>query len=101
MAIKVGGEVVIGNDKKWKGDNSGLQGATGAKGNTGATGATGPRGIQGIQGATGAKGNTGATGPMGIQGVSGATTDSDRIRKITISSSNPSSGSNGDIWMEY
>ena len=56
----------------------------------GATGPTGPAG------ATGPTGITGATGPTGITGATGPTPFN-----ATISTSQPSGGNDGDVWMVY
>lgn len=80
-------------------------GATGPTGSQGATGATGPSGAQGDIGATGAAGPTGPAGATGAVGATGATgpagtTDISGIRGITVSATEPSSPSVGDLWVD-
>lgn len=70
-------------------------------------------GIQGPTGPTGATGETGPTGPTGPQGsttglvsqTNGTVTTADTtltvVRNITLSTSEPTGGSNGDVWLKY
>ena len=99
---------------------TGSTGATGSTGPTGATGDTGPTGPTGATGATGAASNvtgptgaTGATGPTGPQGsttglvsqtngtVTTAATNQTVVRNITLSTSDPTGGIDGDVWLKY
>lgn len=77
-----------GTEEEWLDSLVGPQGPTGPTGATGATGATGP------QGPAGATGPTGPTGPAGADGAdyTGPT--------ITVSDTEPSSPSVGDVWID-
>lgn len=89
----------------------GLVGPTGPTGSTGAAGATGPTGAAST--VTGPTGATGATGPTGPQGsttglvsqtngtVTTANTSATVVRNITLSTSDPTGGIDGDVWLKY
>jgi hypothetical protein len=95
----------------------GIQGPTGPTGSTGSQGPTGPTGPTGATGAastvTGPTGPTGATGPTGPQGsttglvsqtngtVTTAATNQTVVRNITLSTSDPTGGIDGDVWLKY
>jgi len=130
-AYIVGRDLYVWDDwddnPKWIDDGiivgpQGERGPQGVAGEVGKTGPQGPQGIQGEHGATGdrgPRGYTGATGPAGPSGVASATaplhynsgnknislmyasSSQKGIRQITVSSSAPSGGSDGDVWLRY
>jgi hypothetical protein len=70
----------------------------------------GPTGPTGLTGETGATGPTGPTGPAGVTTglvsqtngtVTTASTSSTVVRNITLSTSDPSGGIDGDVWLKY
>jgi hypothetical protein len=82
----------------------GIQGTAGATGDTGPAGPTGPEGPQGIQGIQGETGPAGADGPQGPQGIQGEAgpAGSDGLDgaqgTYTISSTEPTSPQDGEVW---
>jgi hypothetical protein len=76
--------------------SQGIQGDTGPTGSTGSTGATGDTGPIGPTGATGSTGPTGPTGSIGPTGPTGATGS----MSSTYQTTEPGSGTNGDIWID-
>lgn len=73
----------------------GLVGPTGPTGSTGAAGATGPTGPTGPQGSTtGLVSQTNGT-------VTTANTSATVVRNITLSTSDPTGGIDGDVWLKY
>lgn len=73
----------------------GLIGPTGPTGSTGAAGATGPTGPTGPQGSTtGLVSQTNGT-------VTTANTSATVVRNITLSTSDPTGGIDGDVWLKY
>ncbi len=88
----------------------GVQGDTGPQGIQGVDGPTGPQGIQGLTGddslvpgpagPIGADGPTGPIGPTGATGATGATGPTGASSyNINVSSSAPTGGNNGDLWV--
>lgn len=73
----------------------GIVGPTGPTGSTGATGDTGPTGPTGPQGST-----TGL-----VLQTNGTVTTADTtltvVRNITLSTGDPTGGSDGDVWLKY
>ena len=101
-----------------KGDtgDQGVQGKTGPQGKLGPEGPQGPPGDTGSQGPRGYKGDQGPTGPSGVASATEplvyndstknialafASSSERGVREITISTSEPSGGKDGDIWLVY
>jgi hypothetical protein len=103
---------------------TGAEGDIGETGPQGEQGETGPQGIQGIQGEPGPQGEQGIQGEQGFPGPPGppgadgadgalnavalengtvttASTSLTVVRNITLSTSDPSGGSDGDVWLKY
>lgn len=83
----------------------GLLGPTGPTGATGATGAastvTGPTGATGATGPTGPQGSTTGLVSQTNGTVTTANTSATVVRNITLSTSDPTGGIDGDVWLKY
>ena len=75
---------------------AGLQGPQGLQGLQGEIGPIGPSGVAGPQGPQGPQGEIGPSGVAGPQGPTGTF-----AYTITTSTSDPTGGSDGDIWIKY
>ena len=79
---------------------TGAAGSDGAKGQKGGAGTNGTDGSNGSDGAKGQKGEIGTTGAAGSAGSKGQKGEVGADGSVTVSSSAPSSPSDGDMWFD-